>query len=172
MSEAKIDKSQQVECVVEDEQTMLSLGGKIAKDLNASSCVIYLHGDLGAGKTTLTKGIMQGLGVKEKIKSPTYTLVETYPLSLKTESPKSNFTAYHFDLYRLSDPEELEFMGMRDYDTDNSILIIEWPNRGEGFLPKADIHVYIDYFGEKRKLRIVGSTDRGAEVINPEFTNQ
>lgn len=129
---------------IPDEAGMQALGLRIAHALRISpgiGAIIYLHGDLGAGKTTLTRAILQGLGVTGRIKSPTYTVVEPYELS---GNPPGRM-AYHFDLYRLADPEELEFLGVRDYFTVESVVLVEWPERGEGVLPRADVHIRITY---------------------------
>jgi tRNA threonylcarbamoyladenosine biosynthesis protein TsaE len=132
---------------VPDEAAMLELGQKIAETLaDSNGCMIHLHGELGAGKTTLVRSILQALGVTGRVKSPTYTLVEPYELG--------NRAAYHFDLYRLSDPEELEFLGFRDYLSANAFLFVEWPERGEGVLPPADVHIRIQYAGSGRKVLI------------------
>lgn len=141
---------------IPDESAMLSLGARIAQALTAtpdSGCIIYLHGELGAGKTTLTRAILQGLGVTGRIKSPTYTLVEPYELP-------GERMAYHFDLYRLADPEELEFLGVRDYFSPQSVVLVEWPERGEGMLPTADVHVEIEYLD-------AGTGDGRTVVLRP-----
>ena len=144
---------------IPDESAMLSLGARIAQALISTpdaGCIIYLHGELGAGKTTLARAILQGLGVTGRIKSPTYTLVEPYALS-------GDRMAYHFDLYRLADPEELEFLGVRDYFSPEAVVLVEWPERGEGVLPAADVHIEIAYLDAGADGRAVAlrPTDTG-----------
>jgi tRNA threonylcarbamoyladenosine biosynthesis protein TsaE len=127
------------------EAAMQALGARIAP-LIANGNILYLHGELGAGKTTLARSILAALGVRGRIKSPTYTLVEPYAFDGRK--------AYHFDLYRLADARELEYLGLRDYCTPDAVLLVEWPERGAGVLPPADVHVFIHYAGQGRAVRL------------------
>ena len=138
------------------EKQQEALGGKLARCC-APPCIIYLIGDLGTGKTTLVRGFLRGLGFRGKVKSPTYTLLEPYELADRN--------CYHFDLYRLADPEELEYLGMQDVLDDKAILLVEWPERGEGVLPVADLVIHLRHAGESRDLVFTANTPTGGGII-------
>lgn len=146
---------------VADEAEMCAFGHRLVETICSEShskgVTLYLNGPLGTGKTTLSRGIIQGLGHKGKVKSPTYTLVEEYRLQDKN--------IYHFDLYRLSDPEELEFMGIRDYFTENSICLIEWAEKGQGLLAEPDLLVNIDYTNNARNVQLIAKSKLGNNII-------
>jgi tRNA threonylcarbamoyladenosine biosynthesis protein TsaE len=140
-----------------DAKQTVDFGRQLSAACDVPTC-IYLHGNLGAGKTTLARGFIQGLGHKGKVKSPTYTLVEPYELA--------TCTVYHFDLYRLSSPEELEFMGIGDYFTNNSHCLVEWPEHGKGVLLCADIDLTLSYQGEMRLVKLCANNDTGCMVLS------
>ncbi|PCH86103.1 MAG: tRNA (adenosine(37)-N6)-threonylcarbamoyltransferase complex ATPase subunit type 1 TsaE [Piscirickettsiaceae bacterium] len=135
---------------IKHEADMLAAGATFANTLTPGM-LVFLVGDLGAGKTTFVRGALKELGHQGSVKSPTYNIVEPYELAGQS--------LYHFDLYRVSDAEELEYMGIRDYLTAESIAFVEWPNRGEGVLPEADIVINIDIQGEERTLTIKPKTN-------------
>ncbi len=177
------------EKTIAGEDAMVAFGGRIGSVMSRGATV-FLSGDLGAGKTTLCRGVLQLLGHNGPVKSPTYTLVEPYVLS--------DQTVYHFDLYRLADPEELEYIGIRDYfetqgfetgsfgmtrfALDGSgkdrcqarpLCLVEWPERGQGYLPEPDISIRISIHGEGRLVVCEAGTEYGLEIIellkkNPE----
>ena len=133
-----------------------ALGARLARRLRPG-CVLELHGDLGAGKTTLARGLLHALGHRGAVKSPTYTLVEPYQIG--------TWRVFHWDLYRLADPEELEFLGLREQLDGEAVLLIEWPERGQGALPMADIAVWLEYAGEQRRVRWEARSMTGAAVL-------
>lgn len=139
-----------------DEDAMVARGTDLGLALEPG-VVIHLQGELGMGKTTLSRGVMRAFGHRGAVKSPTYTLVEPYELG--------ELTLYHFDLYRLGDPEELEFMGIRDYFTDSAICLVEWPDRGAGILPPADLVINIEREGAGRRLLLTAATEKGLAVL-------
>ncbi len=135
---------------------MVSLGARLGAACEPG-LVVFLQGDLGMGKTTFSRGFIQSLGHTGAVKSPTYTLVEPYQLG--------DLQVFHFDLYRLGDPEELEFMGIRDYFGDLSVCLVEWPERGLGALPAGDIVINIGREGQGRRLAYAAATEQGRRVL-------
>ena len=146
-----------------DEQATVALGQALAK-LCPAGINIYLYGDLGAGKTTLVRGMIQSFLPGAKVKSPTYTLVEGYDLALSDVNPNNIQHIYHFDLYRLGDPEELEYLGGRDYFSGNAVCLVEWPQRGEGWLAEPDLEIMLKYQPDGRILELTSYTDKGAVI--------
>jgi tRNA threonylcarbamoyladenosine biosynthesis protein TsaE len=126
-----------------DEEAMSDFGARIAR-VTRGHGLIFLEATW-AGKTTLSRGIIRGLGHVGAVKSPTFTLVEPYEIG--------DIRAFHFDLYRLVDPEELEFLGIRDYFEDDALCLIEWPDKGAGFLPKPDLTITISPQDSGRSLK-------------------
>ena len=141
-----------------DEAATVSAGAKIGRALN-TGCVVFLVGELGAGKTTFTRGALRALGHAGSVKSPTYTLCEPYDLADEAQ-------LCHLDLYRLSNPEELEFLGIRDYVASGAILLIEWPSKGEGWLPAPDLQVALQATDTGRQLEISAMTADGQDLLS------
>ena len=122
-----------------------SLGADLAEslpELGHGGLVVHLEGELGAGKTTCVRGFMRRLGVAGIVRSPTYTLVEPYVVG--------NLTCVHVDLYRLRHPSEVEELGLRDYLSPHCVLLIEWPDKGAGGVPPADLWIHIEYRAQAR----------------------
>ncbi len=163
-------------CVLEwrlpDEQATLAAGARMAAAVRghlaeASFAVgssatgplmVYLHGDLGAGKTCLSRGLVQSLGHDGPVKSPTYTLVEPYE---NLHPP-----VYHFDLYRLSEPTEVEFLGVEDCFSPGRLCLVEWPGNGRGALPGPDLEVTLTDDAPGRRLRCVATTGNGVALLD------
>lgn len=141
--------------LLSDEEATLLLGRALAEVISGG--VLFLRGDLGSGKTTLCRGLLRGLGHQGLVKSPTYTLVEPYLLG--------DLPLYHFDLYRLADEKELEYLGVRDYFQENSLCLIEWPERGEPLLPLADLEIRLKWAEKGRWCRIEGCSNKGRQWL-------
>jgi tRNA threonylcarbamoyladenosine biosynthesis protein TsaE len=145
---------------LEGERKMQDFGAQLATAIGKidGPLLILLNGDLGAGKTTISRGVLQGLGHQGAVKSPTYTLVEPYELDIGT--------VYHFDLYRLIDSEELEHIGFSDYLSVAKLCIIEWPKNGGSYIPKPDISIDISVYQSSRQVTLDSMTEYGNQCIN------
>lgn len=143
-----------------DEAATEALGRALAAAVKRSGRggTVFLQGNLGMGKTTLSRGVMRGMGHEGAVKSPTYTIVEPY----EHLQPM----VYHFDLYRLGDPEELEYLGIRDYFEASCLCLIEWAERGNGILPAPDIQVTLEPEGEGRIASLRSQTSLGKELLD------
>ena len=142
--------------ILDNEAATLACGYKFSR-IMACGLVVYLHGDLGAGKTTFVRGVLHGLGHVGKVKSPTYTLVEPYIIF--------NYNIYHFDLYRFIDEEEWDAAGFRDYFNAQSICMIEWPEKAENVLPEPDIHVHLSHYQNARKIQFSAGSALGTQCL-------
>ncbi|MDO6787993.1 tRNA (adenosine(37)-N6)-threonylcarbamoyltransferase complex ATPase subunit type 1 TsaE [Cobetia marina] len=143
--------------LLSDENAQVAFGSQLG-DVLAGRGLVFLEGELGAGKTTLTRGVLRSYGHEGAVKSPTYTLVEPYVLP-RPEGGEWHIN--HFDLYRLADPEELEFIGGRDLLADDSLALIEWPSCGQGFLPVPDLRVTLSVAEQGREAELHALTPRG-----------
>lgn len=139
-----------------NEEATLTLGAEMSGVLEKPA-LVFLEGDLGAGKTTLSRGLLRGLGHEGGVKSPTYTLVEPYALD--------GVTVFHFDLYRLSDGAELAYLGLDDYFATPSILLVEWPERGAGWLGRPDWRVTLSPEREGRQVTLRAFSPRGRDWL-------
>jgi tRNA threonylcarbamoyladenosine biosynthesis protein TsaE len=140
-----------------DEAATIDFAARMAKTLKAGM-VIYLCGDLGAGKTTLVRALLHALGYKGRVKSPTYTLLEQYEAG--------GLHLRHFDLYRFQDEEEWETAGFRDEFDGRNLCLIEWPEKADGLIPQADLEIMFEILPGGRNLMIGTNTESGRECID------
>ena len=141
---------------LKNETETTEIGAKVASYLKGGE-IIYLKGELGTGKTTFVRGALHKLGFTGSVKSPTFTIVEPYSID--------SHVIYHFDLYRLDDPEELESLGIRDYCDGQSICFFEWPEKGGSLLPNADINLELTYFENTREVEFTAKSDIGKTIL-------
>lgn len=143
--------------ILADENTTYLFAEKVAKAL-PSKLIIFLQGDLGVGKTTFVRGLLKGLNFQDKVKSPTFTIVESYATA--------EHLLFHFDLYRLNDPEELDYIGIRDYFLQPAICLIEWPEQGLTFLPSPDMIIAFEVINEQaRMINLQAVSKQGQTLI-------
>lgn len=140
-----------------DEAATDALGRRFAAALAGGSMVVYLHGDLGAGKTTFARALLGALQVGERIKSPTYSLIEGYAAQGRP--------AWHLDLYRIADPGELEWLGLDALADPAALVLVEWPERGRGALPSPDLTLHLAYADGGRQARLEAHTARGQDLL-------
>jgi tRNA threonylcarbamoyladenosine biosynthesis protein TsaE len=136
------------------------LGRALAQTLpnnRNDGAVVYLQGELGAGKTTCVRSFLRAVGVSGLVRSPTYTLLETYT--------RPELTVVHIDLYRLQSPQEVQELGLRDLMSPGVVLWVEWPERGGSLLPPADVHLAFEYAGEARSAHLTALTPFGADWV-------
>jgi len=148
---------------LQDQAATEAFGGQLAAACKGG-LLVFLHGHLGAGKTTLVRGFLRASGHSGPVKSPTYALIEPYITA--------DGNLYHLDLYRLADAEELEWIGIRDLFEDESICLVEWPERGAGILPEADVHIYLQAEGSGRQVRVEAASPRGEKLLRIVTLNQ
>lgn len=139
-----------------NEEATLRFGAVMATALE-SPALVFLEGDLGAGKTTLSRGLLRGLGHQGSVKSPTYTLVEPYELGATR--------VFHFDLYRVTDGGELAYLGLDDYFSTDALVLIEWPERGQGWLATPDWQLALSSLEEGRQISLTAHTDKGRDWL-------
>jgi tRNA threonylcarbamoyladenosine biosynthesis protein TsaE len=140
-----------------DEAATRALGARLARVIEPG-LALYLHGDLGSGKTTLARGLLRGLGYQGRVKSPTYTLVELYTIS--------RLHLYHFDFYRFKDPKEWRDAGFNEYFNDASVCLVEWPEKAAGLLPAADLDIALEFAGDGRDLSARAGTESGKACLH------
>jgi len=145
------------ELILADEDATMALGRRLAGMLDADGLVAFLHGDLGAGKTTFARAFLKALGVGERVKSPTYSLVEGYELGERQ--------AFHLDLYRIADPGELEWLGLDSLAEPGAIVLVEWPERGAGALPPVDLALRFRHEGLGRAVQLEPRSPVGERLV-------
>lgn len=143
-----------------DEAGTAALGAALARAL-APGLAIYLHGDLGAGKTALTRALLHAAGHVGHVKSPTYTLSEPYTIALDGRSVH----LIHFDLYRMGSPEEFLDAGFREDFNGDNICVVEWPDKADGVLPPADLTIFLDVAGQGRDVKLQASSELGLSCL-------
>ncbi|MBC7488866.1 MAG: tRNA (adenosine(37)-N6)-threonylcarbamoyltransferase complex ATPase subunit type 1 TsaE [Glaciimonas sp.] len=143
-----------------DEAGTVALGAALSQTL-VPGLKIYLHGDLGVGKTALTRTLLQAAGYTGHVKSPTYTLVEPYAVMLNQQAVE----LMHFDLYRMASPEEFLEAGFREHFNETNICIVEWPEKAENVLPTPDINITFSVSGEGRDVKLHGLTNKGSQCL-------
>lgn len=143
--------------IIDDAQHMEKLGGLLIEGCPQGG-LVFLKGNLGAGKTTLVRGLLRAVGYEGNVKSPTYTLIESYDINGRT--------IHHLDLYRLGDPEELEYLGVRELSDARSLCLIEWPEKAAEHVMSPDLVVEIDYAGQGRQVKIVANTSVGQKMVD------
>ncbi len=144
-----------------EEAGTIALGAALARAIQPG-LTIYLHGDLGAGKTALTRAMLHALGHDGHVKSPTYTLAEPYSIAMDGQA----INVIHFDLYRMASAEEFLDAGFREYFNHQTICIVEWPEKAETVLPPPDINISLTVVGEGRDVELQASSDQGVECLN------
>jgi tRNA threonylcarbamoyladenosine biosynthesis protein TsaE len=150
------DDTVRCRCHLADEAATLAFGAKLAREL-VPGLTFYLEGDLGAGKTTLVRGVLRALGYGGRVKSPTYTLAESYSLP--------GFELYHFDLYRMHDPREWLDAGFRDVSDGHAVSLIEWPEKAAGWLPPPDVVIRLTIADDAREIECEAASPRGAHYL-------
>jgi tRNA threonylcarbamoyladenosine biosynthesis protein TsaE len=149
------DDTVRCQCHLADEAATLAFGAQLARELTPG-LTLYLDGDLGAGKTTLVRGLLRALGYNGRVKSPTYTLAETYSLPA--------FELYHYDLYRMHDPREWLDAGFRDV-SGSAVSLIEWPEKAAGWLPPSDVIIRLTIADDAREIECEATSPRGAHYL-------
>lgn len=139
-----------------DEAASVAMGQRLASLITAP-LVMSFDGQIGAGKTTIVRALIRDLGIKGAIKSPTFSIVEEYPCQ--------NFSLYHFDCYRITEPDELDYIGFRDYFSEDSVCLIEWPKLAGGYLPNVDLGFELKLQHNGRQLVMLANTTSGERLL-------